>query len=86
MQEIIRIGVFRKSAGHGANHSHIIDVFSCLRKQITNRNSTLAVLLKLPWAGQSIPDVIELSGLNLCRERFAVFFVQARFRVERIDL
>lgn len=65
MQEVVRIGVFRKSAGHSANHGHVIDVFRCLRKQITDRDSALAVLLKLPRTGQSISDVIELSGFNL---------------------
>ena len=48
-----------------------------VRKQIADLRSALTVLLKLPWAGKSAANIVELSGFNLSGERLSVVFVQA---------
>ena len=55
-----------------------------MRKQVADRNARLPVMLELPRAGQCVAAAVELGGLHLQPERFAVFLLQARLGVEGI--
>ena len=59
-----------------------------MRKEFTNGNARVAVLLEFPRTCKHISNVIELSRLyfEVVARIFAVVFVEQWFRIKRVDL
>ena len=73
VQKVVRVGVLGKVGGHRADHAQLVRVLRHLGKQVAHRQARLAVLLELPRAGKRVAAAVELRGLHLQAERFAVF-------------
>ena len=88
MKEIVGVGVFGEIGGHGTDHAKIIRVLSNVRKEVTDRESGLAIVLELPRAGENLADAIELSGLDVHELAWilSIVLVQHRLGVEGVDV
>ena len=56
-----------------------------VREQAAHRDASLTVVLKIPRAAQRVAAAVELRGLHLETERFAVFLLQAWLGIKGVD-
>ena len=55
-----------------------------MRKEVTDGNSCLTVVLKFPGTGQGLASVIELGGLHFQAKGFTVLLCQSGFGIKGI--
>ncbi len=73
-------------AVHAVEKAQVVDALTHMRKQLTHPGSRLAVLPKLPGAGQQVSRIRGHHAGFVERQRLAMIARQERLVVERVDL
>ena len=71
---------------HRADDRQVVDAATYVREKIADRDSALPVLAEFPRRIEHHANVVELRRRDVDLDGLAMLAVEARFRVERIDL
>src|SRR5262245_19705861 len=86
MQKVICSCVLRENRCHGSNNRQIIDTCGDMREQIADRYAALTVLPELPRTLHDRSDIVELRRRNLHLYPLAMFPIEARLWIKRVNL
>src|SRR5262249_1788774 len=71
---------------HRPDDAKVVDALGDVWEERADRQSAASIIFEFPGTTQGVAVVVELRGLHFHLERLPMFLLQARLRIECVDL